>query len=296
MNSKRMKEYKGLLVKGIGGFYYVKTSEGEIIECKAKGLFKKKSIVPTVGDFVKIKEGENNHFTITEIDERKNIFVRPPVSNVDVMIIVVSEVDPKVNFEVLDKFLIMSEKNAITPIICINKVELIEKESSIEAVYKELYPVIKVSAINEQGLQQLKDVLPTGNVVLAGPSGVGKSTILNKLIGEENAEVGAISKKMKRGKHTTRHVEIFELEAGQNLFDTPGFTSFELKGIEPNELQDLFIEIEKNKSSCRYSDCKHLVEPGCEIIGLQEDGKISQSRYENYKKIYEQLRIGAKQF
>ncbi len=280
---------KGLIIKGIGGFYYVETGQGEIIECKAKGLFKKEKIKPTVGDQVEIEEGENNHFTIINIEKRKNIFIRPPVSNIDTMTVVVSEREPKVNLETLDKLLIMAEKNGITPVICLNKNDLIKGESQIERIYRGVYKVFKVSAVNNTGIDQLKKALPKGKMVLAGSSGVGKSTILNKLLNREEAEIGNVSEKTKRGKHTTRHVEIFKIDESKYVFDTPGFSSLELQNIQKENLQELFPEIEREKGRCKYKDCKHLMEPGCQVIEKVQEEKISKSRYENYKKIYKEL-------
>ncbi len=284
-----MCEKECLLVKGIGGFYYGLTKDGEVIECKAKGLFKKEGISPIVGDSVGIKEGENNHFTLTTIYERKNSFIRPPVANVDTMVVVVSEKEPKVNVEVLDKFLVMAEKNHIKPIICVNKIELLKKASIVDEIYGEIYPVIKLSAKCNEGIETLRKALPKGNIVLAGPSGVGKSTILNKLLEIDSAEVGQISDKTKRGKHTTRHVEIFSLDQKRYVFDTPGFTSFELQDIEKEDLQDYFPEIEREKEECKYKNCNHIAEPNCQVIKQVQLKKISEIRYENYKKLYKLL-------
>ncbi len=281
-----MKEYIGLLIKGIAGFYYVEDQNGNIAECKAKGIFKKRGIVPTVGDIVAVVEEDNGHCTLTEIKERKNHFIRPAVSNIDGMIIVVSEKDPELNLEVLNKFLIMAEKNNIKPLICVNKTELIENKFGLEKIYKGVYPVIRISALRNEGIEELRNIIPDGKIVLAGPSGVGKSTILNKLLRRENAEVGEISHKMKRGKHTTRHVEIYKLDDTRYIFDTPGFTSFELQNIKKDELQDYFPEIAVRKGKCKYSDCMHIAEPNCSVVDETSNGNISISRYENYKKLY----------
>lgn len=288
---------KGTIVKGIAGFYYV-LHEGEVYQCKARGVFKKDDIKPMVGDFVEFEYGaaEGDDGWITEIYERRNSFIRPPISNVDCFVIVMAAAQPKPNIAVMDKFLVMAEKSNTDIIVCINKTDLAAKGKKAEelnrlkAVYEQVYPVITLSGTEGEGIDELKDALSgcsssgdgTRHIALAGPSGVGKSTLLNCLIPHAEAETGDISHKSKRGKHTTRHSELFDLGNGIMIFDTPGFTSFDILEAEEDELQHYYPEIAPFAGQCRYDNCRHIKEPECAVRAAVEEGRISQQRYDSY--------------
>ena len=274
---------RGIIVKGIAGFYYVKV-ENKVYQCKARGKFKKLGIVPTVGDFVEIQILDDGDGVVNEILPRRNSFLRPPIANVDCMIVVISAADPEPNFTILDKFLVMAEGNRTDVVICVNKVEIASTEIllKIDEIYKDIYPLVFVSCMEKTGFEKLELLLKDKKSALAGPSGVGKSTILNCLMPNEDIEVGEISRKTRRGKHTTRHVEIFETNFGAMLFDTPGFTSFEILEAEEDQLHFYYPEMAKFISSCKYDNCRHIKEPNCGVIAAVEEGLISKSRYKSY--------------
>lgn len=273
----------GLIIKGIGGFYYVKTSEG-VFQAKGRGVFKKEGIVLAVGDEVSIDVLPDGDAVISSVKERKNHFVRPPIANVDSIVVVLAAAKPKPNFTLIDKFLIMAEKHGIEPVICINKCDLIPQEEvdSMAEIYSNAYSVVKTSSVTGQGIDELVSLISGKKVAFAGPSGVGKSSITNKIIPEANMETGGISQKTKRGKHTTRHVEIFETLHGGLLFDTPGFTSFEILDAEEDELKELYPEIARYTGMCRFDNCRHLKEPGCAVRDAVEKGEINSKRYDSY--------------
>jgi len=277
---------KGTIVKGIAGFYYVKHEE-MVYQCKARGVFKNDGIKPMVGDFVTFEEGagDEDDGLIVEIHDRKNSFIRPPISNVDCFVIVMAAAHPKPNLAVMDKFLVMAEKSNTDIVLCVNKTDLARDRTleQLKEVYGRIYPMVFVSCSMQEGLEELRSMLNGKHVALAGPSGVGKSTILNNLIPGAEAETGDISHKSKRGRHTTRHSELFDLGDGTMLFDTPGFTSFDILEAEEDELQHLYPEIAPFAGKCRYDDCRHIKEPDCAVRAAVEAGEISQQRYDSYK-------------
>ena len=274
---------KGLIIKGIAGFYYVKT-EAEVYQCKARGIFKKDGIIPHVGDEAIIEKTDQGEAVINEILPRKNVFIRPPIANIDCFVIVVAAANPDPNPEIIDRFLVMAEKNHTEIIICINKIDLIdeEKRKKMEEIYQRIYPVVCVSCITGEGVDTLITFLKDKKSALAGPSGAGKSTLLNKLQSKYKVETGTISEKTKRGRHTTRHAEIFETDFGGMIFDTPGFTSFDILDAEEDELQFLYPEIASRVGGCKYDNCRHMKEPDCRIREAAEQGSIASSRYQSY--------------
>lgn len=282
----------GLIVKGIGGFYYVKDDYGNVTQCRARGSFKNEGITPCVGDKVRYEILEDKDGIIEEIYPRKNIFIRPPIANVDLLVIVVSATKPKPNMFIIDRFLVMAEKSNTDILLCINKVDNAREKDieSLKDIYGNIYKMVFTSGVSKEGLDELKDLLKGKKTAFAGPSGVGKSTLINALQPGFNLETGAISNKTKRGKHTTRHVEIFDMDFGGMIYDTPGFTSFDILQADEVELQLYYPEIVKYKGKCRYDDCMHLKEPECKVREALENGEIHPSRYNSYKEQIEEIR------
>ncbi|MCH4890264.1 ribosome small subunit-dependent GTPase A [Acidaminobacter sp. JC074] len=276
---------QGIIVKAIAGFYYVKT-EDDYFECKARGIFKKRKITPLVGDKVVISkdEADPTKGRIDEILPRTIELVRPPVANVTQAIVVFAVAQPDPNINLLDKLLAICEHRGLSVVLCFNKVDLDQASyvKSLEETYmKAGYKVIPTSATNHIEIEALKEVLKDEISVFAGPSGVGKSSLLNEIQEGIKLEVGGLSKKIARGKHTTRHSELLPLESGGMVVDTPGFTSMDISEIEIEELADCFIEF-KDHLNCKFNNCKHLNEPKCGIKEAVDAGDISQSRYDSY--------------
>ena len=284
---------EGLIIKGIGGFYYVDTGS-EIIEAKGRGIFKKDGITLAVGDKVELEiidEAEKKG-VINSIYPRKNQFIRPPIANVDTFVVVFAASKPKPHLVLVDKFLVMAEMHGVEAVICINKSDLVSPEVLAEyrAIYGNIYPVIAVSARTGEGMDELKQAVSGKTAALAGPSGVGKSTIINALIPHANMETGSISEKTKRGKHTTRHVEIFRADGGGRIFDTPGFTSFEIMEAEEDNLMHYYPDIDRYSANCYYDNCRHLKEPSCAVREALNEGKIHRLRYESYAANMEEIK------
>lgn len=279
----------GIIIKGIGGFYYVEAG-GAVYECKARGVFRKKRITPAIGDRVEI-EVKNGKGSITEIHERKTLLLRPAAANIDAMMLVIAAASPDPNLFLADKMLINAEVNGIKPIICINKTDLADYEE-IQDIYKKAgYEVVAVSAETETITDMLMPYLRGKTTAFAGLSGVGKSTILSQLTGGK-LETGEVSEKIQRGRHTTRHVELFKLAEDTFVLDTPGFSSLEITDISDiteSELADCFPEI-AGVSGCRFRGCSHINEPDCAVKEKLERGEIAPSRYESYKQLYEILK------
>ena len=284
---------EGLIVKGIGGFYYVDTGS-DIIEAKGRGIFKKDGITLAVGDRVELEiidEAEKKG-VINSIYPRKNQFIRPPIVNVDTFVVVFAASKPKPNLVLVDKFLVMAEMNDVEAVICINKSDLASQDALAEykAIYEGIYPVIAVSAKTGDGMDELKKAVSGKTAALAGPSGVGKSTIINDLVPYANMETGSISEKTKRGKHTTRHAEIFNADGGGKIFDTPGFTSFEIMEAGEDNLMHYYPDIDRYTGSCYYDNCRHLKEPDCAVREAVKAGKIHRLRYESYAANMEEIK------
>lgn len=284
---------EGIITKGVGGFYYVKT-ESDIIECRARGIFREQNITPLVGDKVLIRiNPEDNTGYIEEVYERKTYLVRPPVANVTQAIIVMSLKEPAINLWLLDRFLVMAEYNRLNIHICINKADLAKQDdiNSIMGMYDNAgYNILKTSTKTMEGIEELNNILANQITVFAGPSGVGKSSLLNKINPGLKLKSGEVSKKTNRGKHTTRHVELFELGPNSFVLDTPGFSSLSLDFIEdPIELSFYFKEINKYKYDCKFNGCLHYKEPDCEVKRQVQEGNISSQRYDNYIQFLEEI-------
>jgi len=276
---------EGTIVKGIGGFYYVETAEG-LYQCRARGIFRKEGMTPYVGDRVEIEPQDDKEAVITRIFPRRNQFIRPPVANVDCLIITAALRKPEINLYIIDKFLVMAEYQHTDIGICLNKIDLAEPDeiNAFRKIYEDIYPVICVSGKTGEGLDELQKFLNGRKCAFAGPSGVGKSTLLNHLQATVMVETGEISEKSQRGKHTTRHVELFQLADGSMIFDTPGFTSFEVLEAEEQELAFLYPEMAPFIGQCKYHNCRHISEPDCEVRSAVIRGTIHMSRYDSYCK------------
>lgn len=278
----------GRIIKGIGGFYYVKAADNAVYECKARGIFRKDSIKPAIGDFVDISV-ENGKGSIEKIYDRTSYLIRPTVANIDVLVIVVASAEPDPNILLIDKLLVSSEEAGIAPVICINKTD-VKSGDELSVIYEKAgYPVVQISAKEDNIKDALLPYIKDKTSAFAGLSGVGKSTILN-IITETDLETGEISDKIKRGKHTTRHVELLELPEGGYVLDTPGFSSFEVNTIKATELYKYFPEMKDTEDMCRFAGCQHINEPDCAIKEKVESGEIAKSRYESYKELFNQLK------
>lgn len=284
---------EGIILKGIGGFYYVKNDQ-TIYECKARGIFKKRKLTPLVGDKVQIsvQSEEDKTGVIEEIHPRRMEMIRPSVANVDQAVIVFAVKSPDPNINLLDKLLAMCEYMGLDAVLCFNKSDLL-KDHEFDYMYqmyeKAGYKVLKTSTMVNHGVDALIEVLKGKISVFAGPSGVGKSSILNSIQPGLKLKTGAISDKIKRGKHTTRHSELIELVSGGWVVDTPGFTSLDIHYVEPDELDRLFIEFKDYSDRCRFNNCVHISEPGCAVVEALDEGEIHPSRYESYKYFYHQI-------
>jgi ribosome biogenesis GTPase len=273
-----------IIVKNISDLYFVKCDD-IIYECKAKGIFRKDKITPTVGDKVEIDIDKK---IITKILNRKNILIRPPISNIDQALIVVSVKEPDFSTNLLDKMLNIIEFNNIKPIICLTKLDLLNDNNEIEK-YIKYYRSIGYTIIKNTEKEKLKKFFKNKITVLTGQSGVGKSTLLNMLDDSLNINTNSISIALGRGKHTTRHVELLEMFGGL-VADTPGFSALNFIGMTKSDIRDNMIEFNKYKDKCRYKDCMHVKEDECKIKEYVNEGKILKSRYDNYLKFIEQSR------
>lgn len=285
---------QGKIIKGIAGFYYIETEQG-LYECKAKGAFRNQKKKPLVGDNVdiSIQDEENKKGNIQDILPRKNQLIRPAVANVDQAVVIFAAASPAPNLNLLDRFLISMEQYNVETIICFNKSDLVmeEEKDNLKNIYEPCgYQVAFTSVKSDYGLDVIIDLLKGKTTVLAGPSGVGKSSMINYLKPDANMETGQLSQKIERGKHTTRHSELFKLEKDSYIMDTPGFTSLYLDDLEKEELAYYFPEFEKYYKACRFQGCMHLKEPDCKVKEAVEDSYISTSRYENYKLFYDELK------
>ena len=286
---------QGKIIKGIAGFYYIYAEDGNIYECKAKGIFRKDNFKPLVGDNVEITvlNEEEKEGSVTSILPRRNSLIRPAVANVDQAFLIFAMENPKPNFLLLDRFLIMMEQQEIPAVICFNKKDVGDKDE-MEKLYEIYtgcgYRVVLSSTYEGEGMDEIREILKGKTTVVAGPSGVGKSSITNCMQGEVQMETGEISKKLKRGKHTPRHSQVIPVEKNTFLVDTPGFSSLYLTDMKEEELRDYFPEFVMYEPQCRFQGCMHIHEPGCAVKEALSEGKISQQRYDNYLALYEELK------
>lgn len=285
----------GKIIKGIAGFYYVHDGNSRVYECKAKGIFRNRKIKPLVGDDVEfdILDREAGEGSITEILPRKNSLIRPAVANIDQALVVFALTNPEPNLNLLDRFLVMMETQKIPVTICFNKTDLTTAEE--EKKYKEIYEpagyhLIFTSTYEDTGLDEIRNLVRGKTTALAGPSGVGKSSLTNRLYPEAEMETGTVSEKIKRGKHTTRHSQLFFIGEETYMMDTPGFSSMYVEKMEAKDLKEYFPEFREYEDECKFLGCVHMGEKVCGVKEAVKAGKISQSRYDNYSLMYQELK------
>ncbi len=285
---------QGKIIKGISGFYYVDCGDEGLYTCKAKGAFRNEGVMPLVGDnvVIDVTDPSKKEGNITLIEERKNSLIRPASANIDQALVVFAAAKPDPNFNLLDRFLVMMQKQQIHTVVCFNKTDIVGDDdvARLEKAYELCgHEVLFVSVREQVGIDRIRQVLAGKTTVLAGPSGVGKSSLMNLLAPEANMETGELSKKIERGKQTTRHTELIKIAQGTYLCDTPGFTSLYVTDIDKDELRDYFVEFNAYRDNCRFDTCRHIREPGCAVKEALEEGRISRIRYDNYCLMFEEL-------
>lgn len=286
---------QGKIIKGIAGFYYIHAENGQVYECKAKGAFRKQKIKPLVGDMVRIAVlDEAEHLgNVEEILPRKNELIRPAVANIDMALVIFAAAKPEPNFNLLDRFLCMMEFQNVPVTICFNKTDLVDEEKIEE--YRRIYEpagyrIMSTCTRTGEGVDAVKALLHGKTTTVAGPSGVGKSSLINALQSDVQMQTGVISDKIDRGKHTTRHSEIVPVMEDSYIMDTPGFSSMDVPGFEKEDLWTCFPEFREYEPYCKFQGCSHINEPDCGVKEALAEGKISSVRYENYKLLYEKLK------
>ncbi|SCI32108.1 Putative ribosome biogenesis GTPase RsgA [uncultured Clostridium sp.] len=286
---------QGKIIKGIAGFYYVDVVGSGVYECKAKGIFRKEKKKPLVGDEVKIEvlDAIKKEGNIVEILPRRNELIRPAVSNIDQALVVFAVTDPSPHFNLLDRFLVTMDLKDIPVILCFNKRDIAQDRETAELkeVYEACgYPVLFTSAKEKENIGQLKRLLKGKTTAVAGPSGVGKSSLINLVQSAVEMETGSISRKIARGKHTTRHSELLVIEEGSYIMDTPGFSSLYISEIDKEELKYCFREFAQYEGTCKFHGCSHIHEPGCAVKQAVEERKIHKIRYKDYTDMYQELK------
>ncbi len=286
---------QGKIIKGIAGFYYVDVVGSGVYECKAKGIFRKEKKKPLVGDEVKIEvlDDIKKEGNIVEILPRRNELIRPAVSNIDQALVVFAVTDPSPHFHLLDRFLVMMDLKDIPVILCFNKRDIAQDSqiAELKEVYEACgYPILFTSAKEKDNIGQLKRLLKGKTTAVAGPSGVGKSSLINLVQSAVEMETGSISRKIARGKHTTRHSELLVIEEGSYIMDTPGFSSLYISEIDKEELKYCFREFAQYEGTCKFHGCSHVHEPGCAVKQAVEEGKIHKIRYKDYTDMYQELK------
>lgn len=282
----------GIIKKGIGGFYYVEAADGIIYECKARGVFRKEKITPLAGDKVEISVDENNKNSIDKIYERRNMFKRPPIANVDKLVIVSSVCDPRPNLLIIDRLTAVAVYKNVEPIIVFTKNDLQSADEYIEIYKNAGFKTFAVSNETGEGIGEVKAVIENGVCVFTGNSGVGKSSLINRMYPDFALETGEISKKLGRGRHTTRHVELLKINNGY-IADTPGFSSLDFETndlIKKDELAFCFPDFSDYIDSCKFSTCAHVNDKGCRLIEAVNSGDVMRSRHESYVTMYNEVK------
>jgi len=286
---------KGKIVKGISGFYYVHVAETGIYECKAKGIFRNQKIKPLVGDDVEIVvlDEEKKIGNVEKILPRTRELIRPAVANIDMALVIFAAAKPDPNFNLLDRFLCMMEYQKVPVTICFNKCDLVTEEQRevLRKIYELAgYELLFTSAKTQENVEKLKSVLQGKMTAVAGPSGVGKSSLINDLQDAVQMQTGGISDKIERGKHTTRHSQIIPIAENTYIMDTPGFSSMDLSGFSKEDLWTCYPEFVRFEPGCRFIGCSHIGEPDCGVKTALAEGKISQVRYDNYVQLYQEMK------
>lgn len=286
---------KGKIVKGISGFYYVHVAETGIYECKAKGIFRNQKIKPFVGDDVEIVvlDEEKRIGNVEKILPRTRELIRPAVANIDMALVIFAAAKPDPNFNLLDRFLCMMEYQKVPVTICFNKCDLVTEEQRevLRKIYELAgYELLFTSAKTQENVEKLKSVLQGKMTAVAGPSGVGKSSLINDLQDAVQMQTGGISDKIERGKHTTRHSQIIPIAENTYIMDTPGFSSMDLPGFSKEDLWTCYPEFVRFEPGCRFIGCSHIGEPDCGVKTALAEGKISQVRYDNYVQLYQEMK------
>ena len=283
---------RGRIIKSLGGFYYVADSEHpeNVIECRARGAFRQQNIKPCVGDWAEVEMTAQGKGYVVEIQPRKNSLVRPPLANLDQLVLVVSIADPAPNAFVLDKLIAIAEYQQIEPVIVITKCDLADPEPFAEIYRKAGFAVYETESLEHRGIEAVMEMLRDKTSAFCGNSGAGKSTLLNAIDPRLSLDTGDISQKLGRGRHTTRHVELFELPSGGFVADTPGFSAVDLEKFQvilKDELAGCFREMRPYEGKCRFRGCSHTKEADCAVLEAVKNGEISQSRHQSYVNLYE---------
>lgn len=284
---------EGTILKALSGFYYVDGGDGELVACRGRGKFRHQKLTPLVGDRVRFTRLEGDSGVLDEILPRKNQFQRPAVANIDQLVVIASGAIPVTDPFLIDRVLSIAEGRNCEPVICINKCDLDAAEELYRTYLGAGFTTLRVSAETGEGIDALAAAIAGKVSAFTGNSGVGKSSILNALEPGFHIQVGAVSDKLGRGRHTTRHVELFRLSAGAIVADTPGFSSFDAEEMElrrPEELQYTFREFAPYLDQCRFTGCSHVKEKGCAVLAAVKDGKIASSRHASYVRLYQQAK------
>ena len=289
----------GKIIKGVAGAYTVTAENEENYICKAKGIFRKNGVTPLVGDRVEFEITDPADFegNILKIYERRNELIRPACSNIDQVLLVFAAADPEPNYNLLDRFLILMMKQSVSVIVCFNKRDIVDNDritTIIENYKASGIKVLFTSVLFNEGIEEIRKELKGKTTILAGPSGVGKSSMMNLLFPDAGMEIGELSEKIKRGKQTTRHTELIRIEEDTYLCDSPGFSSVYLSDMSSKELKEFFPEFNAYSGKCRFLSCNHINEPDCAVKEALDCGKISKSRFDNYCLLYEELKLREK--
>ena len=279
----------GTIIKALSGFYYV-SAENSVYECRARGKFRLDGTSPLVGDRVSFAVSGNGKGYIEKVHERKNFFIRPAVANIDVLVFIAANTNPVTDPFLIDRVSVITEEAGCELVVCINKTDIDPANELYDIYSSSGFDTFRVSAFDGSGIDELRSALKGKICAFTGNSGVGKSSILNAIVPELKLEVGEVSEKLGRGRHTTRHVEFFAVDEDTFIADTPGFASFEvemMQTIDKHELQYDFIDFRSCIGKCRFADCAHLKEPGCAVTAAVENGQIKPSRYQSYIRLYE---------